>query len=98
MFGGTLEVYPHKKFSIEIKEDAVPKQSRPYSVPHVHQAAFKKELEHLVKIEVLSKAGTSEWGSPTFIIPKKDGRIHWISNLRKLNKVVVRHQYPLPIS
>jgi len=33
---GTLGVYPHKKFSIEIKDNAVPKHSRLYSVPHVH--------------------------------------------------------------
>ena len=97
LFDGTLGVYPHKKFAIDIKPDAVPKHSRPYSIPQVHLEAFKKQLEHLVRIGVLSKAGTSEWGSPTFIIPKKDGRIRWISDLRELNKVVVRHQYPLPI-
>jgi len=69
LFDGTLGVYPHKKFSIEIKPDTVPKHSRPYAVPHIHQPAFRKELEHLVEIGVLSKAGTSEWGSPTCIIP-----------------------------
>ncbi len=59
LFGGTLGVYPHKKFSIEVKEDATPKHSRPYVVPQVHLEAFKKELDHLVKIGVLSQAGTS---------------------------------------
>ena len=97
LFDGTLGVYPHKKVHIEIEDNAKPKDSCPYAVPNVHLEAFKKELDHLIKIGVLSAAGTTQWASPTFIIPKKDGRIHWVRNLRELNKVVVRHQYPLPI-
>jgi hypothetical protein len=47
----------------------------PYNIPVIHLEAFKKEIIHLVKILVLSPHGASEWASPTFITPPKDGRV-----------------------
>ncbi len=58
---------------------------------------FKKELDHLVKIGVLAAQQESEWVLPSLIIPKKDGRVRWISKLRQLNKVIRCKEYPLPI-
>ncbi len=86
-----------KKFHIDPVPGAVPKHFRPYAIPVVHLEAFKKELIHLVKIGVLSPQGASEWASPTFITPQKDGRVRLVSDLRELNKMVKRKQYPLPI-
>jgi hypothetical protein len=35
-------------------------------------------------------------GIPNLFYTKKDGTAHWISDLRKLNKVVQQYIYPLP--
>jgi hypothetical protein len=58
---------------------------------------FKKELDHLVRIGVLAAQQESEWASPSFIIPEKDGRVRWICDLCQLNKVTRLKQYPLLI-
>ncbi len=86
LFDGTLGIYPHWKFHIDSIPGAKPRHSRPYPVPRIHLAAFKKELDRLVEIGVPSPTGGSKWGSPTFITPKKDNIIRWVSYLRELNK------------
>eukprot|EP00970_Alexandrium_tamarense_P003934 scaffold665_cov127-Alexandrium_tamarense.AAC.1 len=97
LFSGNLGVYPHRRVQIDLIEGAEAKHCKPHPVPHIHYDTFKRELEHLVQLGVLVKQGTSEWASPSFIIPKKDGRVRWISHLRQLNKVIKRKVYPLPV-
>jgi hypothetical protein len=63
----------------------------------MHLKTFKKELDHLPRIGILAAQQECEWVSPSFIIPKKDGRVCWIINLCQLNKVIRHKQYPLPI-
>jgi hypothetical protein len=97
MFNGTLGFNPHKKVHIDIDPNAKPVHSRPYPVPWIHLKTFKTDLNQLVRIVVFAPQQESEWASPSFITPKKDGRVRWISNLGQLNKVIWRKQYPLPM-
>ncbi|KAL7471920.1 hypothetical protein ACHAXS_012234, partial [Conticribra weissflogii] len=51
----------------------------------------------MVELGILAPCGASEWVSPAFIIPKKDGHIQQITDLNSLNKAIIPKQYPLPI-
>ena len=96
LFSGELGKYPGRKIHLDIDPTAKPVRRRPYPVAHAHLKLFKDELDRLCQLGVLKKAGASQWSLPTFIIPKKDGTIRWVSDLRELNKVIKRKAYPLP--
>jgi hypothetical protein len=86
LFNAELKTYPHAKFHIDLKDDAKPFHAKPYSIPYVHQETFKKEFDRLVSIGVLKKQGPSEWAAGTFIIPKKDNTVRWITDFCRLNR------------
>ena len=50
----------------------------------------------LVKIGVLERVQESEWGTPVFIIPKKEGTVRFLTNYRKANGQIVRKPFPIP--
>ena len=50
----------------------------------------------LCDIGVLKRVNRSEWAAPTFIIPKKDGKLRFVSDFRELNKRIERTPYPIP--
>ena len=79
-----------------MKEGAKPFSQRYYPVPHLYKETFKKELDRLEKLGVVEKVQQSEWGSPTFIIPKKDGRVRFLADFHRLNLMLKRKPYPLP--
>jgi transposase InsO family protein len=70
---------------------------RPYPIAQVNQEVFYKELQRLVQLGVLEEVdGLVDYAAPTFIIPKKDGTVRWVSDFRELNKIIRRKVYPLP--
>jgi hypothetical protein len=58
-----------------------------YTVPRSVEQRLQqsKEIVRLVDIGVLEEDYSSEWASPSFAIPKKNGAIRVVTDFRKLN-------------
>ena len=82
MFDGILGEWKTSPVDFELVDGAKPHNQRHSPVPHLHKATFKKELDRLENLGVLEKVQQSEWGSPTFIVPKKDNKVRFVSDFR----------------
>lgn len=96
LFDGTLGEGKASDVELELREGARPFHSRPFPIPQVHEGAMKREVERLCQLGVLEEDHDSEWGAPSFIIPKKNGTVRFISDFRKLNTMLKRKPYPIP--
>jgi hypothetical protein len=96
LFNGTLGHWYDSAYNIELKHGVEPYHAKPYPVPRIHEATLRAEVERLCKVGVLKRVNRSEWGAPTFIIPKKDGSVRFITDFRELNKRIKRKPYPIP--
>ena len=95
LFDGRLKTFKGPPVHLELIDNPVPVRRRPYTIPTSHLSVFKEELNRLISIGVIEKARRSEWIAGTFIVPKKDGRVRWITDFRGLNKSLKRKVYPL---
>ena len=97
LFSGKLGRYNKTRFTLELQDPNIsPIFCKPYPIAQTHMAVFKQELSHLIDKGVLQHISLSKWASLTFIVPKKDDRVRWISDFRKLNVLLKRPRYFLP--
>ena len=96
LFGGTLGDWDTVPVDLELNSGSKPFNSKYYPFPRINKETFHKELKFLVKIGVLTPAQQSQYGTPVFIIPNKEGTVRFITDYRRLNQQLVRKPYPSP--
>ena len=79
-----------------MRTNSKPVNTKWYPVPRINKLTFKKELMRLVEIGVVERVQESEWGTPVFIIPKKEGTVCFLTDYRKENGQKVRKPFPIP--
>ena len=96
MFYGTLGNYTGSEYEIELLKGTKPYHAKPFPIPKIHEEILKIDVNRLINIGVLKRKNNSKWEAPTFVIPKKNGIVHFISDFRKLNKRIKRKPFPIP--
>jgi hypothetical protein len=62
------------------------------------QLQQSKEIIRLVDIGVFDEDYSSEWASPSFAIPKKNGTIRVVTDFKKLNLLLKHRMSPISYS
>ena len=56
---------------------------------------MKTEVKRLCEVEELEWQPASEWASPSFIQPKKNNEVCFLTDFMEVNKRLVRKPFPL---
>ncbi len=90
LFDGTLGDWKTKPVLFQLREGVSPYHGRALPVPKIHKDFIIKKVERLCTLGVLERQPASEWALPSFIIPKKDRTICFLSNFRRVNKRLLK--------
>jgi hypothetical protein len=96
LFDGALGDWKTKPFSFQLREGVSLYHGQAFPVPKIHKDTIIKEVERLCKLGALERQPASEWALPSFIIPKKDRTVLFLSDFWEVNKRLVRKPFPIP--
>ena len=76
-------------------EDKTPVRVRQYPLPHSQEETIKKEVQSMLDLGVIERA-SSAYSAPIVLVKKKDGKIRFCIDYRRLNRVIVFDGEPMP--
>ena len=96
LFDGNLGDWYTEPFDLELKPYSEPFNCKYYMVTIINKVTFHKELQRLEKIGVLTLVQQYQYGTPIFVIPKKEGTVRFITDYLSIKHKLVINLYPLP--
>jgi Reverse transcriptase (RNA-dependent DNA polymerase) len=97
LFDGTLGKVPNVQVHLDLKPNSKPFCARAYKIPHYITDIARKEVEELCCLGILQPDVYSEWGAPCLFRAKKNGGVRFLTDLRQLNKCLIRKPVHLPL-
>ena len=73
-----------------------PIRQRPYRLPLAKRYLVEEQIKEMLEAGVIQPS-SSPWASPITLQPKKNGKMRFCIDYRKVNKVSIKDSYPLPL-
>jgi len=97
VFNEKLGCFKHKTFKLYLKENTIPVFCKPRVIPFSLKDSVSKELERLIKAELLVPVESSDWATPIVPVVKPDKSIRLCGDYKvTLNKYLEVDRYPIP--
>nr|XP_031857102.1 uncharacterized protein CI109_007532 [Kwoniella shandongensis]KAA5524173.1 hypothetical protein CI109_007532 [Kwoniella shandongensis] len=95
---GKETLAPHREYDlkIQLKPGTVLEPAPLYELGPEQVEALRETLER-ERAAGRIRPSNSPYGSPTFFVPKKDGKYRMVVDYRKLNNATIPDAYPLPL-
>ena len=81
---------------VHLKPDAQPFVMETRQMHHKKRAALEEKISDLLRIGMVEEQGNPLWGSPVFMVPKKNLTYRMVVDLRKLNDMCHQTALLLP--
>ncbi|KAL4367674.1 hypothetical protein GQ457_05G014770 [Hibiscus cannabinus] len=82
--------------AIILKPKAQPVNLRPYRFPHHQKSEIERQIKEMLSASII-QSSQSPFASPCLLVKKKDGTWRLCVDYRKLNSMIVKNKFPIPV-
>ena len=95
MWSGHLGEISTTEHKIELIPGSSPVCQEPCHMGSRQKELIEQEIEWMCASGVICPSSL-DWASPAVLVPKKDGKVHFCVDYRRLNLIIKKERYPIP--
>ena len=90
-----LGIVPGIKHQIRTEPGAIPIRTKQWRMPETSRSEIRRQCDEMLDMGVIEPS-TSPWLSPVVLVRKKDGKLRFCVDFRKINALTMMDSWPMP--